>query len=415
MDYEKAYKKALERAKKNYDVAQDLCNGSQIGVECFKNTLTNIFPELTESEDERIRKRLIDLIYKVYAFTNYITCVEYENIIAWLEKQGDKSITLPKWKYKNDNTPLLRDSIILNKYGCVAKSPSGAIISDAWVLDYDELAKLPKEELEKQGEQKPFDYENTNIQQKDFAPKQEWSEEDDYNLQCMIAKVTYDIQKGNVGRNNELMDWLKSLKDRVQPQPKQEWSEEDEKIRKELINVFSNREKYLIDQSFGDITVSEALAWLKKQGEQKPIISVAYMVSKYASTPEQGNKGFGKPINCMVRAYRQGILDTLKKIKENNVVEEQQNTNEQNTQKFVTEDKSLSDKHQWEDGDIIRLKNDDGVRWQIFKSPESEINEEWFMSQIMENGIAGGYVSSLILDTKYEFLYNPHKEFLKKH
>lgn len=198
MDYEKAYKKALERAKKNYDVAQDLCNGSQIGVECFKNTLTNIFPELIESEDERIRKRLIDLIYKVYAFTNYITCVEYENIIAWLEKQGDKSTTLPKWKYKNDNTPLLRDSIILNKYGCVAKSPSGAIISDAWVLDYNELAKLPKEELEKQGEQ-----------------KQEWSEEDDYNLQCMIAKVTYDIQKGNVGRNNELIDWLKSLKDRV--------------------------------------------------------------------------------------------------------------------------------------------------------------------------------------------------------
>ena len=45
--------------------------------------------------------------------------------------------------------------------------------------------------------------------------KQEWSEEDDYNLQCMIAKVTSDIQKGNVGRNNELIDWLKSLKDRM--------------------------------------------------------------------------------------------------------------------------------------------------------------------------------------------------------
>ena len=43
----------------------------------------------------------------------------------------------------------------------------------------------------------------------------EWSEEDDYNLQCMIAKVTYDIQKGNVGRNNELIDWLKSLKERI--------------------------------------------------------------------------------------------------------------------------------------------------------------------------------------------------------
>lgn len=46
-------------------------------------------------------------------------------------------------------------------------------------------------------------------------PKQEWSEEDNYNLQCMIAKVTSDIQKGNVGRNNELIDWLNSLKQRI--------------------------------------------------------------------------------------------------------------------------------------------------------------------------------------------------------
>lgn len=46
---------------------------------------------------------------------------------------------------------------------------------------------------------------------------------------------------------------------------------DDERIRKALISVFSNREKYLIDQSFGDITVSEALAWLEKQCEQKPV------------------------------------------------------------------------------------------------------------------------------------------------
>ncbi len=45
--------------------------------------------------------------------------------------------------------------------------------------------------------------------------KPTWSEEDDYNLQCVIAKVTSDIQKGNVGRNNELIDWLKSLKDKI--------------------------------------------------------------------------------------------------------------------------------------------------------------------------------------------------------
>ena len=43
----------------------------------------------------------------------------------------------------------------------------------------------------------------------------EWSEEDDYNLQCMLAKVASDIQKGIGSRNNVLIDWLKSLKQRI--------------------------------------------------------------------------------------------------------------------------------------------------------------------------------------------------------
>lgn len=81
--------------------------------------------------------------------------MKVKDILSWLEKQGEK-LTLPIWKYKKDNTPLLRDSIILNKYGCVAKSPSGALISDVWVIDYAELAKLPKEEIEEQGEKKPI-------------------------------------------------------------------------------------------------------------------------------------------------------------------------------------------------------------------------------------------------------------------
>ena len=56
-----------------------------------------------------------------------------------------------------------------------------------------------------------------------------WSEEDDYNVQCLAAKVTSDIQNGNVGRNQELIDWLKSIKDRVQPQP--HWKPSEEQIQ----------------------------------------------------------------------------------------------------------------------------------------------------------------------------------------
>ncbi len=123
----KAYDEAIERAKKLY--------GNGITEE--------LFPEL-KGDDDRIKK---DLIQWVNEFPDIIWRGHYKkDIIDWLEKQGEQKPTLPKWKYKKDNTPLLRDSIILNKYGGVAKSPSGAIVSDAWVLDYDELAKLPKEE-----------------------------------------------------------------------------------------------------------------------------------------------------------------------------------------------------------------------------------------------------------------------------
>lgn len=79
MDYEKAYKKALA-------IARDIHNGNHSSRTAI-TVCEQIFQELKKSEDERIRKGLIDLIYKVYADTNYITCVEHEEMLAWLEKQ----------------------------------------------------------------------------------------------------------------------------------------------------------------------------------------------------------------------------------------------------------------------------------------------------------------------------------------
>lgn len=135
------YKEKLEEAKRLYESA----NVDQ------KHVIETLFPELKENEDERIRNDIIKFLELPHL--QFIGKRHQEEWIAWLEKQGKQKPTLPKWKYKNDNTPLLRDSLILNKYGCVAKSPSGAFVNDVWVIDYDELAKLPKEELEKQGEQ----------------------------------------------------------------------------------------------------------------------------------------------------------------------------------------------------------------------------------------------------------------------
>ena len=107
----------------------------------------NMF-SLDNKEDEVRRRSTIQVLEYARSLDAYNQYgkADIDKNISWLETQGEQKPTLPKWKYKKDNTPLLRDSIILNKYGGVAKSPSGAIVSDVWVLDYDELAKLPKEE-----------------------------------------------------------------------------------------------------------------------------------------------------------------------------------------------------------------------------------------------------------------------------
>ena len=87
MDYEQKYKEALERAKEwmagkygHYvsDTPQEIAEF--------------IFPELKESEDDRIRKELTDYIKS--KFENSCSPTPSKNIlgnwIAWLEKQGEQ-------------------------------------------------------------------------------------------------------------------------------------------------------------------------------------------------------------------------------------------------------------------------------------------------------------------------------------
>lgn len=132
-------------------------------------------------------------------------------------------------------------------------------------LDYSYFDKETADDclawLEKQGEQKSFDYENANIQQKDWAEipfgakdsklqevsyhipegfhaeidgnrvvikkgerKPAWSENE---IKMLDNLITYlNGSKGLLEETKSIYtDWLKSLKGRVQP--KQEWSEED--------------------------------------------------------------------------------------------------------------------------------------------------------------------------------------------
>lgn len=93
---------------------------------------------------------------------------------------------------------------------------------------------------------------------------------------------------------------------------------EDERIRKALVKQFGGCIK---NDEFchTGFTYAEITAWLEKKKEQKPeFISISEMVSKYRNTDEYDGDGNykGKPVNCMIRAYEQGIRDTLSKVKE---------------------------------------------------------------------------------------------------
>ena len=84
MDYEQKYKEALERAEKALEVfGTDKCEGAR--------QIFSLFPELKESEDERIRKALICGMYalKEQHKTGFAS-IPIDNAIAWLEKQGEQ-------------------------------------------------------------------------------------------------------------------------------------------------------------------------------------------------------------------------------------------------------------------------------------------------------------------------------------
>lgn len=88
MDYKKKYKEIVGQLKKAYLYAQ---------TDSTKAVLEEILPELAESEDDKIRKELLDFCKS--KAEKYPNDPKYKNIsawITWLEKQGDKDKFIKK-------------------------------------------------------------------------------------------------------------------------------------------------------------------------------------------------------------------------------------------------------------------------------------------------------------------------------
>jgi hypothetical protein len=92
----------MKTEEKTYDTALKLARDYYEDKNCFKylkGVLENIFPELKESEDERIRKWLIDTIKSVPNDSIEWDVIDKPDVLAWLEKQEQKS----KWSENDEH------------------------------------------------------------------------------------------------------------------------------------------------------------------------------------------------------------------------------------------------------------------------------------------------------------------------
>ena len=154
MNYEKLYKDALERARQCLDKGHPDT--------CFVRP-DIIFPELAESDDERIRKWIIN--HLEYNFLN--TSIADERIkckeaIAWLEKQGDKDRLikeLGEYKVKYIQEVLEKHiNSMSNKDDERLRKTTIAFLKDFAEQGYENAVECI-DWLKKQGEQKINSYE----------------------------------------------------------------------------------------------------------------------------------------------------------------------------------------------------------------------------------------------------------------
>lgn len=88
MDYEQKYREALERAEKILEFYKHPAYAEVYSY--AKEDIPSIFPELTESEDERMRKELLDYLHTRQVVEGLTGTKVKMDWITWLEKQKAK-------------------------------------------------------------------------------------------------------------------------------------------------------------------------------------------------------------------------------------------------------------------------------------------------------------------------------------
>ena len=190
-----AYKDALERAKNVHKYSSDLAEIKR---------MEYIFPELAESEDEKIRKEIRQLIQGMHDADP-----RKERWLTWLEKQGEQQHA---WSEEDINKP--NGGIVMEDFN----DGNGFYKVNLAYLNEEQVEQI--EELVKRWGLQPKEDEDESI----VSDLLDYFDED----KCLKHEV------------NDIVKWLKTIK----PQQKG-WGENEIKMLDNLITYLDGRKDLL--------------------------------------------------------------------------------------------------------------------------------------------------------------------------
>lgn len=215
---------SIEEKAQRYDEAIERAKGvieQNPLMEYLKKGIEYIFPELKESEDERMARELI-AHFRNNSVSETWSGLNVKKVIAWLEKQGEHANFRNKIQI-GDKVTRNEDGVLVNlsQLERVAKPAENKGEHDMGISETtkqkleDNLYKALEKEtpescnefLEKQGEQKPA----------------EWSEEDKKMIHYIENAIKYDKSRTYLNSKGieikNVCDWLKYLKRRYTWKP----------------------------------------------------------------------------------------------------------------------------------------------------------------------------------------------------
>jgi len=220
MDYEKKYKEMKARV---LEIGRGYVNGVDFSKP--RQIAEYIDPDLKDSDDEKIRKGLIEHLKELKEQSvegSHLKRPEhYDAWIAWLEKQDEKKL-LNNEEYQTVPVETLDRLYAAEKE--LERLKQGEQESINQCNTHEPTLDEAKKWNEAYEKGYSLGYENGRNEQKPI----EWSEEDERHCCNIIWHLRNSMNNGDGDRGcsaGVYEDWLKSLKDRVQP--KRDWSEED--------------------------------------------------------------------------------------------------------------------------------------------------------------------------------------------